>query len=527
MHSVAQGETIVRTNGSIITEKDSTRPMKITCINPATHHVVGEVSVTSLHDMEIALEHAHQAQRSWRRLEPEQRAKYLLEVRERLMDHRTELLELLMEETGKPYPDVFSELISLAETITYYTDKGPGLLAEEKVSMHLLKNKRVRVQYSPVGTVLNISPWNAPLDLAISPAIPALMAGNAVIIKPSELTPLTAMTAVNIMNDAGLPRGILQVLPGYGDVAATLCQYVNGIVFTGQTETGRKVARIAGERLIPCILELSQKNAMIVLNDADLERSAHGAVWGSFFHGGQSCLCVERIFVQDDVYDDFLRRVIQLTANLRLGDPADRRIEIGAITDPERILLYEEHIADAVHKGARILFGGKKIRGVDGYYFEPTILVDVTDEMKVMEEETLGPIMAIMKVRSPAEAVQRTNDSPFGLAASIWTRNGEVALDIASQLETGAVSINDVMLHYLATEAPYGGTKFSGRGRRKGPDELRAFTHSRTVIEDLLNLKREPFWYPYSETFTHAMDKAMAMLYRQKISRKISDLFGR
>lgn len=527
MEIAAQGETIVRTNGSIVTDKDSTRPMKLTCLNPATHHVVGEVSVTSLHEMEIALEHARQAQRSWRRLAPEQRANYLLEARERLMDHRRELIELLMEESGKPYPDALSEFLSLCEAITYYCEQGPGMLEEEKVSLHLFKNKRVRVQYSPIGTVLNISPWTAPLDLAMSPAIPALLAGNSVIVKPSELTPLTAMTAANIMNDAGLPRGLLQVLPGYGDVAAALCHYVDGIVFTGQTETGRKIARIAGERLIPCVLELSQKNAMIVLNDADLERSAHGAVWGSFFHGGQSCLGVERIYVQDDVYDEFVRRVVHLAGTLRIGTPIEGNVEVGAVTDAEHITLLEEHVADAVHKGANILLGGQKMRAMDGSFFEPTILVDVTHDMKVMEEETLGPIMAIMRVRSPAEAVQRTNRSPFGLAASVWTKNSDVALDVAAQLDVGAVSINDVMLHYLAMGAPYGGTKFSGFGRRKGPDELRAFTESKTILEDILHLKREPFWYPYSETFTTALDKAMAMLYRKKLTAKISDLLGR
>ncbi|MFU8804092.1 MAG: aldehyde dehydrogenase family protein [Bradymonadaceae bacterium] len=517
----------MRTNGSIVTNEDSARPTKLTCINPATHHIVGEVSVTSLHAMEIALEHARQAQKSWRRLEPEQRAGYLLEARERLMDHRHEIIELLMEETGKPRPDATSELINLCEAITYYCGQGPQMLADQRVSMHLLKNKRARVQYAPVGIVLNISPWNAPLDLALSPAIPALIAGNAVIVKPSELTPLTAMTAANIMIDAGLPRGILQVLPGYGDVASALCHYADGIVFTGQTETGRKIGRIAGERLIPCILELSAKNAMIVLNDADLERSAHGAVWGSFFNSGQSCQCVERLFVQDDFYDDFVRRVVSLSRGLRQGDPIEDRVEIGAITDAEHVLLLEEHVADAVHKGARLLLGGKKVRGVDGYFFEPTVLVDVTDDMKVMEEETLGPIMAIMSVRSPAEAVQRTNDSPFGLGASIWTKNNEVALDIAAQLDVGSVTINDVMLHYSAIEAPYGGMKYSGMGRRKGPDELLTFTRSKTILEDILNLKREPFWYPYSETFNKAMDKAMVMLYRKGITRKISDLLGR
>ncbi|MBA2665314.1 MAG: aldehyde dehydrogenase family protein [Bradymonadaceae bacterium] len=499
----------------------------ITCMNPATQHVIGEVSVTSREAMVRALQQAGDAQRSWRRLEIGDRVRCLQEAREKLMDHRQELLDLISEETGKPRPDAMAELLNLFDTMSYYLSNASQMLDDHKLNMHLLRNKRGRVEYSPLGVVLNISPWNFPLDLAISPAIPALLAGNAVIIKPSQLTPLVALAAANIINDSGLPRGLLQVLPGYGDLGEELAQRVDGIVFTGTTKNGRTIGRIAGERLIPCILELGSKDAMVVLNDADLERSAHGAVWGAFSNAGQSCLSIERAYVQEDVYEDFVARVSTLTRQLRQGDPISPTIDVGAITNPEHIFVLEEHVADAVKRGAKLLTGGKRVAEVDGHYFEPTVLIDVTDDMLVMREQSFGPILPIMMVRSPAEAIQRVNDLPYGLGASVWSKNTDVAHEVARQLDVGGVCINDVLVHYLAVEAPFGGNKSSGLGRRKGLDELRTFTNSKTVIEDILQLKREPFWYPYNQMIETALDKALVMLYRKGITKKVADLFSR
>lgn len=530
MESQAEGIQMLNQSSrpmSDTADNQEVRHGSITCISPATNQVIAEVAVMSSEAMMRAVQQARDAQRSWRRYEIADRVRCLRQASEKLMDHRKELLDLLSEETGKTRPDAMMELLNVFDTIAYYLENAELGLSGHKVSVHLLRNKRVRMSYTSMGVVLNISSWSLPLELAICPAIPALLAGNAVIIKPSEYTPLIAMTAARIINESGLPRGLLQVVPGYGESGELLCHQVDGIVFSGKTHTGRIVSGIAGERLIPSVLTLSGKDAMIVLNDADLERSSHGAVWGAFFHAGQTGLSVERAYVQEDVYDAFVARVVTLTKQLRQGDPIDSEIDVGAMTKPEHIEVLDAQLADAVRRGATVLVGGKQREDLDGYFYEPTILVGVTDDMRIMREETFGPILPIMRVRSPAEAIQRANGLQFGLGASVWSKNAEIAQDVARQLDCGGVCINDVMMHSMAIEAPFGGNKSSGCGRRKGLEELRTFTTPKTVLEDVFQLKREPFWYPYNTMIEKALDKTMVMLYRKGITRKITDLLGR
>ncbi len=510
-----------------IADSQEVHHSSITCISPATNQLIAEVPVMVSEAMLRAVQQARDAQRSWRRYEIADRVHCLRQASEKLLDHRQELLDLLSEETGKTRPDAMVELLNLFDTITYYLEHASEMLDSRKVAVHLLRNKRVRVSYAPVGVVLNISSWSLPLELAICPAIPALLAGNAVIIKPSEYTPLIAMTAARIINESGMPRGLLQVLPGYGEAAEMLCHQVDGVVFSGKTQTGRIVGRIAGERLIPSVLTLSAKDAMLVLNDADLERSAHGAVWGAFFHAGQTGNSIERAYVQEDVYDAFVARVVTLTKQLRQGDPIDSEVDVGAMTKPEHIEVLDSQIADAVRRGATVLVGGKQREDLEGHFYEPTVLVGVTDDMRIMREETFGPVLPIMRVRSPAEAVQRANDLNFGLGASVWSKNTEIAHEVARQLDCGGVCINDVMMNSLVIEAPFGGNKSSGSGRRKGLEELRTFTTSKTVLEDVFQLKREPFWYPYNTMIEKALDKTLVMLYRKSITRKITGLLGR
>jgi succinate-semialdehyde dehydrogenase / glutarate-semialdehyde dehydrogenase len=498
----------------------------IECYNPATSKIIAEIAATTPDEIDAAVSAAREAFQAWRRLGVEQRCEYLLEARDLLLDHRKELLDLLVAETGKALIDAQSELLTIFETIRFYTSKGPGLLADESVGLHLLKNKRVKIQYAPIGVVLNISPWNFPLDLSITPAIPALIAGNAVIIKPSEQTPLAVMRAVELMNEAGLPEGLLQVLPGFGDVGAALCDKADAITFTGSVSTGRKVAKAAAENLIPCTLELGGKDPAIVLDDADIERAANGVVWGAFFNSGQVCMSIERVYVHEAVYDDFVERVVDKTRQLRQGVPWDYEVDVGAMIDPNQKKIISDHISDAVDKGATVLTGGGPKEDVDGDFFEPTILVDVDHSMKIMRRETFGPVMPIMKVRSAFEAVQLANDTNFGLNSSVWTTDAGRARDLARQIEAGQVCINEVVASYVAIEAPYGGIKDSGIGRRKGADELRKFVHSKTVLEDILQLKSEPYWFPYGEAVGKGIDKAFGVLFRRGISKKLTDLFG-
>jgi len=493
--------------------------------NPATGEVIERIPVTTEDELEEAVRAAEEAQSHWGRLPAEERVEYLLDAREALLDHRNELRELVVAETGKAHPDALGELLALFDTLGYYARKGPELLADEKLDLHLLKNKRVTVQHAPTGLVINVSPWNFPLDLAMTPVVPALVAGNAAIIKPSEWTTLTAQRAVEIINRSGLPEGLLQVLPGYGDVGAELIEHGDAVSFTGSVPTGRKVAEQAGRNLIPATLELGGKDPFVVLDDANVERAAHGAVWGAFFNAGQCCMSVERVFVHEEVYDEFVERVVQLTRQLRQGIPEDGDVDVGAITFPPQLETIEAHVEQALEAGAEVRSGGGRREIEGGDYFEPTVLVDVDPEMDVMVEETFGPLMPIMKVPSAGEAVRLANETRYGLNASLWSTDADRARRLARQIEAGNVCINDVIASYVAIEAPYGGIKESGVGRRKGVWELEEFTEPKTILEDIVGLSREPYWYPYSENLASGIDKAFEALFRRGWAGKIRGLF--
>jgi succinate-semialdehyde dehydrogenase/glutarate-semialdehyde dehydrogenase len=498
----------------------------IICYNPATGEQFREIEAASPEDVQPAVSKARNAFKAWRRLSLEERCRYMLDAREKLVEHRDELLELLQTEAGKPAVDAVCELLVIFDTIGYYTSNAKKFLGDETVDLHLLKNKKVKVEYPPIGVCLNISPWNFPLDLSISPVIPALIAGNAAIIKPSENTPLITMRAVELMNEAGFPEGLLQVLPGYGDVGAELCNHADAITFTGSVATGKKVAKAAAENLVPCTLELGGKDPAIVLDDANLERAANGIVWGSFLNSGQICMSIERVYVHEDVHDKFVDMVVQKTLELRQGAPLEERVDVGAMIDPHQIDIVADHLRDAEEKGAEILTGGQRKHGEEGDFFEPTVLVNCDHSMKIMKDETFGPVMPIMKVRSAFEAIQLANDSVFGLNASVWSKDKKRARQIASQIESGQVCINEYVASYLAIEAPYGGVKHSGIGRRKCREEIRKYVEPKTVLEDIFGLDREPYWYPYSDTVDSAVDKVLGLLFRRGIGEKMRELIG-
>lgn len=527
---------------------------RLACYNPAFGRLIAELIVPGPEEIAQTVKAARAAFKRWRQLTVEERVKKLRQAEQVLLANRRQLLDLLIAETGKPQADAQAEFLTLFETFRYYTSHAAELLADETVRVHLLKNKRVRVQYNPLGVVLNISPWNFPLDLSLTPAIPALLAGNAVLIKPSEHTPLTVMRAVELMSEEALPAGLLQVVIGAGEVGEALSAQADAISFTGSVNTGRAVAKVAAERLIPCTLELGGKDPAIVLEDADLERAARGIVWGAFFNSGQVCMGVERVYVHEAIHDDFVQRVVELTSELRQGVSTNEAVDIGAMIDPAQLQVIEAHLDDAAAKGAQILAGGERVeprweqlypdvpqpavqdyedmpehdrapilRGAD--FFAPTVLSRVDHSMQIMQDETFGPILPIMKVSSAEEAIQLANETQFGLNASVWSRDLGRARQVADALRAGQVCINDVITSYLAVEAPYGGVKNSGLGRRKGPGEIYKFVESKTVLEDILKLKREPYWYPYHPKMQNIVDKTLGALYQRGVTRKISDLF--
>jgi acyl-CoA reductase-like NAD-dependent aldehyde dehydrogenase len=482
----------------------------IPVINPATREKIAEVPVASAGDVRDAVAKAGSAQQQWARLSFRERGAALRRFRDVIIDNKDRIADVISSETGRPRGDVYpSELIQLCDAIGYWAKAAPRLLSDEKVRPHLLKNKRVYVSYHPIGVVGIIGPWNFPFLLTIGEGIPALMAGNAVIIKPSEVTPRSALIGAELAEVAGLPVGLLQAVPGYGETGGHLIDCADMICFTGSVETGRKVAERAAKRLIPVTLELGGKDPMVVLRDANLERAASGCVWGGLFNAGQVCMSVERVYVEEPIHDAFVQLVTEKVKQLRQGMP-DEVVEVGSMTFPPQLQKVEEHVGEAVRKGAKVLVGGKRNTNLPGLFFEPTVLTGVTHDMAIMTDETFGPVIPIMRVRDAEEALRLANDSRYGLTASVWTKDGQKAQVLARRLEAGSVCVNDCLVNFAVLEAPMGGVKESGLGARHGAQGIRKFCRQQTVVIDRFGTNHEINWYPTS--------KRKAALFRRAVN---------
>jgi acyl-CoA reductase-like NAD-dependent aldehyde dehydrogenase len=493
------------------------RPTTIDVFNPATLQRIGQIPVVSPLEVKHAVARAREAFQDWKERPVPERAEFLYSARDWLIDHQDEAIEIICSETGKPRTEaLLAEIFYCCDALTFYAKNAERFLRDDRRSLHLLKNKRVYVSYQPLGVVGIISPWNYPFTLTFGEAVPALVAGNAVIIKPSEVTPLSGLLASRLFREIGLPTDLVQTLCGYGETGAALVDECDMIAFTGSVETGKKVATRAAQRLIPVLLELGGKDPMIVLQDADLERAANACVWGAFSNSGQLCISIERVYVEEPIYDRFVQLVVERVKRLRQGtEQMYGQIDVGSMTMAEQLEIVDRHVRDAVERGAHVLLGGKRYTQLNGLFYEPTVLVDVDHTMQIMREETFGPVLPIMKVKSVEEALHLANDSIYGLAASVWTRDKALGRKMARQLEAGNVCVNDCIANYMAIEAPYGGMKESGLGRRHGEWGLRQFCQPQTVLVDRFGLKKEPFWYPYSEKMARLIERSMRLLYRR------------
>jgi acyl-CoA reductase-like NAD-dependent aldehyde dehydrogenase len=486
--------------------------------NPATGEIVGTVPDLGAAAVAEMARRARIAQPAWEAYGFEGRGRILSRAQKWVMDNASKIIETIVSETGKTFEDASLAEISYAgNAFGFWAKNAPEYLADERVKSGqlLVKGKKLTLRYRPLGLIGVIGPWNYPLTNSFGDCIPALAAGNSVILKPSEVTPLTSLVLAEGLRECGLPDDVLQIATGRGETGAALVEEVDMIMFTGSTRTGRKVAEAAAKRLIPASLELGGKDPMIVLSDADLERAANFATYYAMQNAGQTCISIERVYVEEPVYDEFVAKVSDKVRALRVGAPAGPgSVEVGAITFPPQLQTIEAHVADAIDKGARALTGGHAVSEGAGRFYEPTVLVDVDHTMRCMTEETFGPTLPIMKVADAEEAVRLANDSPYGLGASVFSRDTARGEQIARRLEVGAANVNDAMINYTVLELPMGGAKASGLGSRHGAGGIRKYCSQQAiVVTPKLALKREPHMYPYKKRTSRMLAGLFKFLY--------------
>jgi acyl-CoA reductase-like NAD-dependent aldehyde dehydrogenase len=484
--------------------------------NPATGQVIATLPAAADADVAPMAERARAAQVGWNALGFDGRAKIMRRAQKWALDNADRFLDTVVAETGKTREDAaLAELGYAAAGFGFWAKNAPKYLADEKInpSSPFLLGRKVFVRYAPVGVVGVIGPWNYPFTNGVGDAIPALMAGNAVIHKPSSVTPMTALLWEEALRECGMPQDVFQVLVGRGPIGLTLVDHVDALMFTGSTETGIKVAERAAKTLTPVGLELGGKDPMIVLADADLERAANAAVFWSMQNGGQTCISVERVYVEEPIYDDFVAMVGERTRELRQGVPGGfGSVDVGSFINPPQIEIVEQHVKDAVAKGARVLAGGKRLEA-DGTFYAPTVLADVDHTMECMTDETFGPTLPVMKVRDADEAIRLANDSPYGLQASVYTKDMAKGEAVARRLEAGAVVVNDANANYLALEAPMGGWKQSGIGVRHGAEGIRKYCHRQTIVLSKYVMKKDLYFFPYGKGKSEFLVRLMRLLY--------------
>jgi acyl-CoA reductase-like NAD-dependent aldehyde dehydrogenase len=484
--------------------------------NPATGESIASVPAFTVAEVAGVVARARAAQPGWEALGFEGRGAILRRGQKWLLDNSDRVTRTIMSETGKTYEDaLLAEVVYAAGAFGFWAKNAPKFLADEKIrtSNPLVFGRRLVVRYAPVGVVGVIGPWNYPLTNSFGDCIPALAAGNSCVLKPASLTPLTSLFIAEGLRECGLPEDVFLVAPGRGDVGGELIDHVDYVMFTGSTEVGKKVMERAAKTLTPVGLELGGNDPMLVLADADLERAANAAVHYSMQNGGQTCISVERVYVEEPVYDDFVSRVERKMRGLRQGVPGGAgATDVGAVTSPPQVDLIDGHVNDALAKGARAPVGGSRGPG-PGDFYEPTLLLDVDHSMKVMTEETFGPTLPVMKVRDADEGVRLANDSAYGLQASVWTKDIATGERLARMIEAGVVSVNDAQVNYVALELPMGGWKESGLGARHGAEGIRKYTKRQALLVNRLAPKRDLHMLPYKARTTKMLERLLRFLY--------------
>jgi succinate-semialdehyde dehydrogenase/glutarate-semialdehyde dehydrogenase len=481
------------------TEIDRTR--EIISYDPGTGAELGRVPLNSPEEVVKAVHRAAAAQPAWAGLSFKERSRVILKAREIMLRQIEDLATLISRETGKPEPEAMSmEVVPTLDAMHYFATHTASLLKPQKIDIgqYGLMGRSSRIVYKPVGVVGIISPWNFPLATPAHEVVMALMSGNAVVLKPSELTPLTALELGDIFSHAGLPDGLLEIVPGDGSTGAALIDaHVDKIMFTGSVATGKRVAEAAAKHLTPVVLELGGKDPMVVLEDADIENSARGAVWGAFANSGQACASVERCYVHESIAPQFLARVLADTQALRQGVGTNEETDIGAMTNEGQLRIVEEHVADAVERGAKVVIGGKRVDNLGGFFYPATVLTNVDHRMTIMRDETFGPVLPVMTFKTEDEAIQLANDSVFGLTASVWTKDIARGRRLAERIEAVTVMVNEVLYTHGIAQTPWGGIKESGYGRTHGRMGLLELVTPQHIHVNRISFLPDLWWFRY------------------------------
>jgi succinate-semialdehyde dehydrogenase/glutarate-semialdehyde dehydrogenase len=493
--------------------------------NPATQEVIGALPNMAANQISEAVARAAAAQVRWASTSVRDRLRILSRFAELLCEQKDSIATVISGEAGKPVAEAMStEILVVLDTVKYLQNHVPAFLKPEPVphANPVMKLKGGTLLREPYGIIGIISPWNYPFSLPSIQTLTALATGNAVVLKPSEFTPYSSLELEKLLRAAGLDPDLLQVITGDGAAgAALLAANVQKIVFTGSVATGKRVAQAAAARLLPVVLELGGKDPMIVLEDADVDVASSAAVWGAFMNAGQTCLSVERCYVQEKIYPRFLEACVTKTAKLRVGRGSDPNIDAGPMIHERQLSIVQSHVDDAVAHGARLLAGGKPLSQLGPNFFAPTILADVDHSMKIMREETFGPVLPVRSFKTEDEAVKLANDSEYGLAACIFTNDRKRGEALARRVQAGTVMVNDVLTCFGISEAPHGGIKASGIGRTHGRFGLEEMVWPKYMDSDRMPRMKKLWWYGYGPAFGQQMGGFIELLFAKGLINRL------
>jgi succinate-semialdehyde dehydrogenase/glutarate-semialdehyde dehydrogenase len=503
---------------------------KVVSINPATAEILQEFECTSKADVRAAIVRAKAAQPYWASLDIRKRIAVLREFQRLLHEQKSEVAQLITREAGKPYVEaLLTEVLLVLDAARFLIDNAFRFLRDEPVphgnlAMKTKSGRLIRESYGVIGI---ISPWNYPFSIPATESIAALVAGNTVVLKPSEFTSLTALELAKLLHRAGVPQEIFQVVPGDGSTGGALIEdakpeaSIDKLIFTGSVATGKRIAQAAAARLLPVVLELGGKDPMLVLDDADIEIASSGAVWGAFMNAGQACLSVERCYVHRSLYKTFLDACVRKTKDLRVGNGMDPDTDVGPMIHERQLLNVESQVQDACSLGARVMIGATRLPALGPKFYAPTVLADITSDMRIMREETFGPILPVMRFDSDDEAIRLANNSEYGLAASVWTRDRSRGEAVARRIQAGTVMVNDAISCFGISEAPHGGIKASGAGRSHGRLGLEEMVRAKYLDSDRLPGMKKIWWYGYGQAFTRQMEGLLDLQFAQRWTRRL------